>query len=48
MNKRSTEKHQEKKSFERLRHKWEDNIRINLTERVCESMDWFQASEHNA
>jgi hypothetical protein len=39
--KRSTGKPQQKGSFGRLKHKLEDNITMNLTERECEGTDWF-------
>jgi hypothetical protein len=31
-----------KRTFRRPRRRWEGNNKINLKERVCESVDWFQ------
>jgi hypothetical protein len=31
--------HEEKKSLVRLRHKWEDNMKLDLKEIGCESVD---------
>jgi hypothetical protein len=47
INKRLTGKPQGKRSFGRLKHKQENNIKMNLTERQCEGMDQIQAAQHN-
>jgi hypothetical protein len=31
-----------KKPFERLRRRWEDNIKMNLQEVGCGGMDWIE------
>jgi hypothetical protein len=31
-----------KKQSERLRRRWEDNIKINLPEMRCRGMDWIE------
>jgi len=34
-----------KKPLGRPRHRWEDNIRMNLTEIVWESVDWIHLAQ---
>jgi hypothetical protein len=34
-----------KKSLGRLRHRWEDNIKIDLREVGCEVMDWIELAQ---
>jgi len=34
-----------KRPFGRPRHRWEDNIKIDLQEVGCESMDWIELAE---
>jgi hypothetical protein len=42
------EKPEEKRSLGRPRHRWEDNIKIDLQEVGCEGMDWIGlAQERN-
>jgi len=34
-----------KKPFERLRRRWEDNIKMNLQEVGCGGMDWIELAQ---
>jgi len=38
-------KSEEKKPLGRPRHRWEDNIKMDLQEVGCESMDWVDLAE---
>jgi hypothetical protein len=37
-------KPQQKTSLGRLIQRWEDSIKIDLTETICENMDWIQVA----
>jgi hypothetical protein len=34
-----------KRSLERLRHRWEDNVKMNLQEVGCGGMDWIHLAQ---
>jgi hypothetical protein len=34
-----------KQQLGRVKHRWEDNIKINLNETECESVDWIQLAQ---
>jgi hypothetical protein len=34
-----------KRPLQRLRHRWEDNIKIDLQEVGCVGMDWFELAQ---
>ena len=35
-----------KRPLGRLRHRWEDNVKMNLREVGCDPGDWIELSEH--
>jgi len=35
-------KHEGKRPFGRPRHKWDDNIKMDLQKVECEGMDWIE------
>jgi hypothetical protein len=39
------EKPEGRRSLERLRHRWEDNIKMDLQEMICGSIDWIDLAE---
>jgi hypothetical protein len=39
------EKHKGKKTHGRSRHKWDDNIKMDLQEVGCEGMDWIELAQ---
>jgi hypothetical protein len=41
----SVRKPEGKRPLERARHRWEDNIKMNLKEIGCENMDWIHLGE---
>ena len=38
-------KHDGKRPLGRLRHRWEDNIKMHLQELECGGMDWIELAE---
>jgi hypothetical protein len=40
-------KHEEKRPLGRLRFRWEDNIKMDLQEVGCGSMDWIELAQHS-
>ena len=38
-------KHEGKRPLGRPRHKWEDNIKMDLQEVGCEGMDWIRLTQ---
>jgi hypothetical protein len=38
-------KHEEKKPLGRLKHRWEDNIRMDLTEIWWEGVEWMHLAQ---
>jgi len=38
-------KPEEKRPLGRLRRRWEDNIKMDLQEVVCEDMDWIELAQ---
>jgi hypothetical protein len=42
------EKHESKRPLGRSRHSWEDNIKMDLSEIVCENVDWLHMAKDRA
>ena len=38
-------KHEGKRPLGRSRHRWDDNIKMDLQEVGCESMDWIKLAQ---